>query len=45
MSRRPPPVPSTFSSGMRNLDGRMTGRMTGQMDGKGGHTKQTKDIW
>jgi hypothetical protein len=29
-------TPSSSSSGMRNLDGRMTGQMMGRMDGKGG---------
>jgi hypothetical protein len=29
-----PPFPSSFSSGMRNLDGWMTRRMMGRMDGK-----------
>ncbi len=32
-----PPLPSSSSSGMGNLDGWMTGRMTGRMDGKDDH--------
>jgi hypothetical protein len=33
----PPPLPSSSSSRMRNLDGWMTGRMTGRMDEKDDH--------
>jgi hypothetical protein len=35
----PPPLPSSSSSGMRNLDGWMTGRMTRWMDGKDNHPR------
>jgi hypothetical protein len=33
----PPPLPSSSSSGMRNLNGWMMGRMTEWMDGKDDH--------
>jgi hypothetical protein len=33
----PPPLPSSSSSGMKNLDGWMTRRMTRRMDGKDDH--------
>ncbi len=44
MSRRPPPVPSSSSSGMRNLDGRMMGRMDGKDDHPRILYKQITDV-
>jgi hypothetical protein len=35
----PPPLPSSSSYGMRNLDGWMTKRMTGWMDEKDDHPR------